>query len=263
MSDPIAFAVLFAAGLARAGAASPLDPGPSDECPHDMRLVTGTHFEDKQLFCTDPKKDTRDTHCFEYAEGIVALEGDKTEIRVCMDQFEAPNQRGAKPYVMQSYEGATKWCGARGKRPCSEQEFETACEGPEHLPWVYGWKNDTKVCVSDRGWRPVDFARFAQGPDAAKAESDRLWQGAPSGSRPGCVSAFGIHDMMGNVEEWVTSRRWRRFPGSLMGGFWAKPWTGCRGTNDAHEPSFVFYETGFRCCAEPGKVGADGKPRPR
>ena len=37
-----------------------------------------------------------------------------------------------------------------------------------------------------------------------------------------------------------------------MGGFWAKPWTSCRGTNDAHEPTFVFYETGFRYCAEPG-----------
>ena len=39
-----------------------------------------------------------------------------------------------------------------------------------------------------------------------------------------------------------------------MGGFWAKPWTGCRGTNDAHEPSFEFYETGFRCCADPGTI---------
>ena len=52
--------------------------------------------------------------------------------------------------------------------------------------------------------------------------------------------------MMGNVEEWVTSRKGRRYKGALMGGFWSKPWTGCRGTNDAHEEAFVFYETGFR-----------------
>jgi hypothetical protein len=44
-----------------------------------------------------------------------------------------------------------------------------------------------------------------------------------------------------------------------MGGFWAKPWTGCRGTNDAHEPTFAFYETGFRCCADPGTLDADGR----
>ena len=80
---------------------------------------------------------------------------------------------------------------------------------------------------------------------------DRLWQGAPSGAFDSCVSPFGIYDMMGNVEEWVTSRKHRKHPGALMGGFWAKPWTGCRGTNDAHEPTFTFYETGFRCCSEP------------
>ena len=67
-------------------------------------------------------------------------------------------------------------------------------------------------------------------------EAKRLWQGTPSGRFSACVSAFGIYDMMGNVEEWVTTRKGRRFPGALMGGFWAKPWTGCRGTNDAHEP---------------------------
>jgi len=38
---------------------------------------------------------------------------------------------------------------------------------------------------------------------------------------------------------------------TLIGGFWSKPWTGCRGANDAHEPTFRFYETGFRCCADP------------
>jgi formylglycine-generating enzyme required for sulfatase activity len=76
------------------------------------------------------------------------------------------------------------------------------------------------------------------------------------------VSSFGIYDMQGNVEEWVASRPGRNLPGALMGGFWAKPWTGCRGTNDAHEPGFQFYETGFRCCADPGTLG-DAAPPPR
>ena len=69
--------------------------------------------------------------------------------------------------------------------------------------------------------------------------------------------------MMGNVEEWVASRSTRPRPGALMGGFWAKPWTGCRGTNDAHEPTFTFYETGFRCCADPGTLTTDGHPARR
>jgi sulfatase modifying factor 1 len=257
-SDPLSIALVFAAGVARAAGPSALDPGPSPECADDMRLVTGTHFDEVQHFCVDPRKDAKDTHCFKYHEGITALEGEKTTIRVCMDQYEAPNKKSAKPYVMQSFESATKWCKARHKRVCSEQEWETACEGPEWLPWQYGWTNDKRVCHSDRGWKAVDFAKFGQGGEAAKAESERLWQGSGSGTRAGCVSPFGIFDMMGNVEEWVATRKTRRFPGALMGGFWAKPWTGCRGTNDAHEPSFVFYETGFRCCADPGTLAADG-----
>jgi sulfatase modifying factor 1 len=240
-------------GLAAAATSGAMhsDPGPSPECPEDMRLVWGEHHDEVQHLCLDPRRDAKDTHCFAYAEGVTALEGERTSIRVCMDRFEAPNQAGAKPMVMRSYESGRRWCEKRGKRMCTEAEWETACEGPEQLPYAYGWAVARSVCNSDKQWKPVDFARFGKDPEQAAAESDRLWQGSPSGRYAGCVSPFGIGDMMGNVEEWVTSRRGRKHPGALMGGFWAKPWTGCRGTNDAHEPTFAFYETGFRCCAEP------------
>jgi formylglycine-generating enzyme required for sulfatase activity len=169
-----------------------------------------------------------------------------------------------------------RWCGERGKRVCTEQEWELACEGPERRPLAYGWKVDKAICNSGKGWRPFDVKKLSAGGEETKEELDRLWQGAPSGSHLACVSSYGIFDMMGNVEEWVATRsgpgsaggepgeagrnpRHRRWPGALMGGFWAKPWTGCRGTNDAHEPTFVFYETGFRCCAEPGTLDANGR----
>src|SRR5262249_22945558 len=86
----------------------------------------------------------------------------------------------------------------------------------------------------------------------SQLEVDRLWQGEPSGARSACVSSDGIHDLTGNVEEWVTSSRpvWQ-WPAVLMGGFLAKPWTGCRGTDAAHEPTFKSYEVGYRCCADP------------
>jgi len=217
-----------------------------------MRLVSGRHYDSTYHLCTKPQKGTKKAlHCYRYAEGITALEGPITDLHVCMDRFEAPNRRGAPPMVMQSYKTARKWCAQRGKRLCTEQEWELACEGPHHLPLAYGWGVNVRLCNSSKAWKAVDFDAFGKGPEEAKKESDRLWQGAPSGRYRTCVSPFGIYDMMGNVEEWVTSRSWRRVPGSLMGGFWAKPWTGCRGTNDAHQPSFVFYETGFRCCREP------------
>ena len=57
-------------------AASPsLDPGPSAECPADMRLVTGQHHDEMEHLCIDPKTDAKTTHCFAYFEGASAEEG--------------------------------------------------------------------------------------------------------------------------------------------------------------------------------------------
>ena len=259
MSDPLVLAFSVSLSIAAMPAANHGDPGPSPECPTDMRLVSQTHFEEVTHLCIDPQKDAKTTHCFGYFDGLTALSGQTTEIKVCMDQYEAPNQKGMPPYVMQSYRSGEKWCAARHKRMCSEQEWETACEGPDYMPLSYGWSVDKKICNSDKQWRKVDFDVFNKGGAEADAESKKLWQGAPSGHYVDCVSPFGVVDMQGNVEEWVTSRPSRKYPGSLMGGFWAKPWTGCRGTNDAHQPSFEFYETGFRCCADPNTLDADGK----
>ena len=256
MIAPLVGLAAFAWALLTFPARPSLDPGPSAACPPEMRLVEGTHYDEEQHLCVDPRRDAKDTHCFAYFEDLTAEEGRATEIRVCMDQYEAPNRRGDKPFVMRSFQSAKRWCKGSGKRVCTEQEWELACEGPDHLPLAYGWAVDVKKCNSDKTWRPFDVSKlYSKDPAEQDEELLRLWQGAPSGAYAACVSPFGIFDMMGNVEEWVASRPGRAVPGSLMGGFWAKPWTGCRGTNDAHEPTFVFYETGFRCCKDAAAEG--------
>jgi formylglycine-generating enzyme required for sulfatase activity len=264
MIDPLLGLGAFALALLTFPARPSLDPGPSPGCPPDMRLVAGTHFDQEQHLCVDLRADKRDNHCYSYWEGVTAEEGAATEIRVCMDRFEAPNVEGQKPYVMRSFENAKRWCGERNKRVCSEQEWELGCEGPEHRPLAYGWRVDVGLCNSDKHWRPFDTRKlYSPEKTVADDELKKLWQGTPSGAYASCVSGFGIYDMNGNVEEWVQSRPGRAVPGSLMGGFWAKPWTGCRGANDAHEPTFAFYETGFRCCAEPDTLTDDGKRKRR
>lgn len=249
--SPLALALLLVPVLVPVVAqlARPVDrpsAGPSGACPADMRLVERDHAEWVEHLCAR----VRGTHCYAYVPDATLAEGPTEHLRFCMDQFEAPNVRGAKPLVMLSYVEAEAWCGARGKRMCREIEWESACEGDDDRPWVYGWSAEPRTCNSGKGWRKFDAFALVAGGARAKAEVERLWQGAPSGSFPECMSQDGIYDLVGNVEEWVASRPERRYRGALMGGFWAKPWTGCRGTNDAHEPEFKFYEVGFRCCAD-------------
>ncbi len=214
-----------------------------------MRLVTGTHYEQVQRFCLRFEKG----QCWDYHEGLVALESKITPVAVCMDRFEWPNQKGAKPPVMMRFGEATDQCKAIGKRLCSEFEWELACEGPETRPYPYGWSHVANACINDKRYRP--YSQRALSSSDAKvrdAETKRLYQAEPSGSRPTCTSPFGVVDMVGNVEEWVmTSRPQWPHVSSLKGGYWSKAWSGCRGTNDSHGPMFRFYEIGFRCCTEP------------
>jgi sulfatase modifying factor 1 len=155
---------------------------------------------------------------------------------VCMDRYEAPNIEGSLPMAMQSAQDGLRWCQERGRRLCTEAEWEAACRA------------SGEPCHNDQQWRPWDRKTVDQASEIA-----RLWQGAPSGSHPECRTPSGIYDLRGNVEEWVVSKKAgphtkaRDWPYTLKGGWWAKV-TACGKTNDAHEPWFRFYETGFRCC---------------
>lgn len=218
-------------------------------CPAGMKLVVGTHRENVERLCTD----FRQNQCWDWFPGLVALESRATPIAVCMDELEWPNERGSLPPVMMRFVEAEASCAGVGKRLCSEFEWEQACEGPQFLPFPYGFKHDPKACINDKPYKAYS-QKALESPDKAvrDREIDRLYQAEPSGSRPSCTSPYGVVDLVGNVEEWVTTSRpeWA-YPSSLKGGYWSKPWSGCRGTNDSHGPMFRFYEVGFRCCSEP------------
>jgi formylglycine-generating enzyme required for sulfatase activity len=243
--------LLLATGLAMAPA-----PAPALACSAGMRLVEGVHWDQVERVCTD----ARQGHCFAFVPGLVATEGLATPVSTCMDEYEWPNQRGGQPAVMMRFTDAEASCASVGKRLCTEIEWELACEGPLVSPWPYGWSVDDGACNTARPYRPVSERKLASDDASVReAETRRAWQGEPSGARPACVSPFGVADQVGNVEEWVASSRpiwpWRS---ALKGGFWSKPWVGCRGTNENHGPAFRFYEVGFRCCKAPDAVRVTG-----
>jgi formylglycine-generating enzyme required for sulfatase activity len=228
---------------------APAPEPPAAVCPEGMKLVEGTHYEHVQRLCTS----FRLGHCFAFLPGMLAQEPIETPVRTCMDEHEWPNQSGVTPVVMVRFVEAEKKCASVGKRLCTEFEWELACEGSETLPWPYGHAYDPNACNTAKEFVPYSEARLSSGERRVRdAEVWRVWQGEKSGARASCTSPFGVRDLVGNVEEWVTTSRaaWQ-YRSSLKGGFWAKPWAHCRGTNDSHGPMFRYYEIGFRCCKDP------------
>jgi hypothetical protein len=179
----------------------------------------------------------------------------------CIDRYEYPNQRGAYPWIMVSWTESSALCTREAKRLCTEAEWTFACEGEEAIPYPYGYERDATACVSDRPSRAVDAQELSpRGSSGALAELDRLWQGEASGSRPRCKSPFGVYDMVGNVDEWTTSVVRGERPSILKGGYWGRVRDRCRPSTRAHGEDFIFYQQGFRCCAD--DPGAGHPPRP-
>jgi len=175
----------------------------------------------------------------------------------CIDRYEAPNRKGAKPLAMQSANDAQAWCSAHHKRLCTEDEWQAACEGDDKRAYPYGAEHVDERCNDDKPWKTVDEGVLARWPaPEAQAHAKELYQAAPSGSRRKCVTEGGVYDMTGNLEEWVVRTREHPndWPYLLAGCYWSGCYGGgkptCRSTNSAHGPEFRFYETGFRCCAD-------------
>jgi formylglycine-generating enzyme required for sulfatase activity len=152
-----------------------------------------------------------------------------------IDSLAWPNEAGAIPTTNVTREEAKRLCEEKGKRLCSELEWERACKGPDNDRYEYGAVYDARACG---------------GGVAADVASRR-----PSGQRPACRSPFGVADMHAGASEWTASR-WGRGGhddlGVVRGG---NDSAGERVTRCAYgrplPPGERSAVTGFRCCAGP------------
>ncbi len=195
----------------------------------------------------------------------------------CVDRYEAPNQPGALPLVMFTFDESEAWCQARGKRLCFDDEWTRSCEGPTGTSYPYGDAHVSGTCNDDETWKLYDQSKLNGWPwtvskpnveslgqllDAARVTSasgkvaadhvEALYQAEPSGSNPGCAGPAQVFDLCGNVEEWTRRRdggSGKDFSGSLKGRYWAEPRT-CQNAVTNHGNAFRFYEIGFRCCKD-------------
>lgn len=189
----------------------------------------------------------------------------------CMDVYEAPNRAGELPLVMYTWEEAGAWCGARGKRLCTDAEWQTACEGGSGRAYPYGDSPEPGRCNDEETWLVYSQDELNAWPSSASAtgvesldallaaagsaasEVRDLYQGEGGGVNAGCVNHYGVYDLVGNVEEWTTRADGGEtsFHGNLKGRYWAESRT-CQSNVTVHGDTFRFYEIGFRCCGDAG-----------
>jgi len=230
-------------------------------CPAGMKLVDGDYCTDVDYECKKSwyDKSNKKTVCEEF-EPKSTCKGEKVHKRYCMDTYTWPNEKGARPEVMNRFHQAEVKCAAVGKRMCTESEWTLACEGPKMLPFPYGYVRDTNKCLGDVEWDAPNMKKVAaRDPE----ELARLWKGVRNGSQPECISAYGVADLPGNTDEVVSSETYSedfrgKFDSVHSGGPWYKGVRNqCRPKIYTHDEGFYYYFLGFRCCAEPDQKATD------
>jgi hypothetical protein len=106
-----------------------------------------------------------------------------------IDQLPYPNEANAIPTTNVTQAEAAQLCEQKGKRLCTELEWERACKGPEGF--TYGYKPPYRAEVCGTGMA-IELA--------AKQ---------PTGEHAQCKNGFGVSEMHGGVWEW-TSSTWGR-----------------------------------------------------
>jgi formylglycine-generating enzyme required for sulfatase activity len=201
--------------------------------------------------------------CLKYKQPSVCVSKEKKRLSFCMDRYEWPNEVGALPRVLTSWLEAKALCEKAGKRLCTEDEFNFACEGPEMLPYATGYDRPLEQCNIDKPYVQPDQSRQMATYDKCptnefcSSEMKRLDQRHAIGSRHTCVSWAGVVDINGNVNEWV------EIPGEkhpnrsgLKGGWWGPVRSRCRPTVTFHKEFDYGYEAGLRCCSDAGAPAA-------
>lgn len=163
----------------------------------------------------------------------------------------ARSLRGAIPQGYISGVQAASACAEAGKRLCTDAEWLRACRGPTGTVYPYGNTRQPGVCNDARGTHPaVELYGTSASWIYSHIDSPCLNQLdaglGPTAARSGCVTAEGLHDLMGNLHEWTADPN-----GTFRGGFYVDTvinGNGCLYATTAHATSHWDYSTGFRCC---------------
>jgi len=149
-----------------------------------------------------------------------------------IDALPYPDETGAIPTSNVSRDEAEQMCAAKGKRLCTELEWERACKGAENATYEYG----------------NDYSQEKCGTGVAIEEAARR----PTGDHILCKSDFGVREMHGGAWEWTSSdwgRGHKENLGVLRGGNAVAGELVGRCANALGRPPSTKSPTmSFRCC---------------
>lgn len=246
----------------RAEEASASVTGPT-ACPQGMVLVEGEYCPNVEQVClswvdatgaiTDPPGPGFTGRCGEWRFPSKCLSA-TIHKRLCVDVYEYPNVKGQRPQSWMTWESLKVACEGQKKRLCTRSEWTFSCEGPDMKPYPYGdgYHRDRSACNFDNPVpKDVDVFKSRAPGDAMSKRLDAML--VPAGSMERCVSPFGVHDMVGNIDESVVNETGHPYKSGLMSGHVFGVRNACRPMTEAHGPTFGWYETGGRCCADPSQ----------
>jgi formylglycine-generating enzyme len=193
----------------------------------------------------------------------------------------ARSRAGVVPQAYLDRHQAADACRAAGKRLCRAREWYRACAGARAARYPYGDAESPGRCNTGKGHVMQKVFGTVRFTFADHYNNPRLNQEpgflATAGAYAACVSEDGVHDMVGNLHEWVedsvSPELRRQVPletsahllgpvgnGVFMGGYYSsrgEHGAGCAYATTNHRPEYHDYSIGFRCCA-----GAHGSPPP-
>lgn len=212
-----------------ASAAPAAEPKASNACPEGMAFIPGGEYVFGQTakekvsvkpFCIDLTEVTTDA----YGECVKTGKCDASYTTVCDPSTRGQKDRGNLPMICVDFIQAEKYCAAVDKRLPSTEEWEWAARGASAAathPWGDADISD-QVCWSGKGKRDLPCA---------------------VGSFPKGDSPQGVHDLLGGVFEWTTSKNDATSQNRMVrGGSW----------KDGDKPLFAVarqgaFKTTYRC----------------